>query len=262
MNQESKLTFNPLKKGKTILLFDIDGTLTASRQIIKQNMIDCLTSAKTHSIDIASVGGSDANKAKEQLQTAFPLFDYVFTENGLVSYDSKGAIFHTKKISSHLGEDKLKTLINFCLKYIAELDIPIKRGTFIEYRTGLINVSPIGRNCSLEERLAFNEYNKTHKILETFKEEVEKKFSKEYNLKISIGGQISFDVFPVGWDKTYCLQFLKQYDNIIFFGDKTHEGGNDYEISICKDITRAYSVKGPEDTIEKINSVIKELESL
>jgi phosphomannomutase len=38
---------------------------------------------------------------------------------------------------------------------------------------------------------------------------------------MSIGGQISFDVFPIGWDKTYCLQFLNDFDNIFFFGDKT-----------------------------------------
>ena len=46
----------------------------------------------------------------------------------------------------------------------------------------------------------------------------------------SIGGQISFDAFPTGWDKTYCLKFLDQYTNVYFFGDKTFKGGNDYEI--------------------------------
>ena len=106
------------------------------------------------------------------------------------------------------------------MKYIANLDIPVKRGTFIEYRTGLINVSPIGRNCSTEERKDFNELNKEKKILENFKVAVEKEFH-DFNLKLSIGGQISFDVFPIGWDKTYCLQFLQDFDNIFFFGDKT-----------------------------------------
>lgn len=49
-------------------------------------------------------------------------------------------------------------------------------------------------------------------------------------IKFSIGGQISADVFPKGWDKTYCLQFLNSFDEIHFFGDKTEKGGNDYEI--------------------------------
>lgn len=43
-------------------------------------------------------------------------------------------------------------------------------------------------------------------------------------LTYSIGGQISFDVFPQGWDKTYCLQYVENdYDEIHFFGDKTYE---------------------------------------
>lgn len=36
-----------------------------------------------------------------------------------------------------------------------------------------------------------------------------------------LGGQISFDVFPDGWDKRYCLKYLDNYREIHFFGDKT-----------------------------------------
>lgn len=37
------------------------------------------------------------------------------------------------------------------------------------------------------------------------------------------GGQISFDVFPDGWDKRYCLGIVEKdsYQTIHFFGDKT-----------------------------------------
>ena len=34
------------------------------------------------------------------------------------------------------------------------------RGTFIEFRNGMINVSPIGRNCSKSERDAFEEFDR------------------------------------------------------------------------------------------------------
>ena len=37
-------------------------------------------------------------------------------------------------------------------------------------------------------------------------------------------------VFPKGWDKTFCLQYLTDFDNVYFFGDKTYKGGNDHEI--------------------------------
>jgi hypothetical protein len=46
----------------------------------------------------------------------------------------------------------------------------------------------------------------------------------DLDLTYSIGGQISFDVFPKGWDKTYCLRFVEgMFDEIHFFGDKTHK---------------------------------------
>lgn len=40
------------------------------------------------------------------------------------------------------------------------------RGTFIEFRSGLINVCPIGRNCTQEERVEFLEYDKVSSLEE------------------------------------------------------------------------------------------------
>jgi phosphomannomutase len=64
-----------------------------------------------------------------------------------------------------------------------------------------------------------------------------------------LGGQISFDVFPKGWDKTYCLRHVESsgFKEIHFFGDKTFEGGNDYEI-YNDPRTIGHTVKNTEDT--------------
>lgn len=85
-------------------------------------------------------------------------FDYFFTENGLVAY-KEGQILAVQSLKKFLGDEKLKELINFILHYIADLDIPIKRGTFVEFRNGMLNVSPIGRNCSQEERDDFEQFD-------------------------------------------------------------------------------------------------------
>jgi phosphomannomutase len=47
----------------------------------------------------------------------------------------------------------------------------------------------------------------------------------DYPLTYAIGGQISFDVFPHGWDKTYALGRVddENFEEIHFFGDKTFE---------------------------------------
>lgn len=82
--------------------------------------------------------------------------------------------------------------------------------------------------------------------------EAMKKEFADLNLTYSIGGQISFDVFPAGWDKTYCLRFVKEedFDEVHFFGDKTFEGGNDFEIFSHKR-TVGHTVTSPDDTKEQ-----------
>lgn len=195
---------------------------------------------------IAMVGGSDLKKQKEQLgDDVLDMFDYTFSENGLDAYKGSERIAEAS-IVSYLGEDKLQKLINFVLKYVSDLDIPVKRGTFIEFRKGMLNVSPIGRNCSQEERCEFEKYDDDAKVRQKFVSVLQEEF-KDFNLTYSIGGQISFDVFPAGWDKTYSLQFVDHFKTIHFFGDKTYPGGNDYEI-YESERTQGHSVKNPSET--------------
>ncbi len=82
--------------------------------------------------------------------TAETAYDYLFSENGLVAHKA-GKLLATQSLKAFLGEDKLKQFINFTLKEIAEIDIPVKRGTFIEFRNGMLNVSPQGRATCLSE---------------------------------------------------------------------------------------------------------------
>lgn len=84
-----------------------------------------------------------------------------------------------------------------------------QRGTFIEFRSGMFNISPIGRNCSREERNDYEKFDLEHNIRKNMVAAMQKEFA-DLGLTYSIGGQISFDVFPTGWDKTYCLKFLPE----------------------------------------------------
>jgi phosphomannomutase len=156
--------------------------------------------------------------------TVIDMFDYCFAENGLTAY-RQGVALPSNNFVRWLGEEKYKVMANFILHHIADLDIPVKRGTFIEFRNGMINVSPIGRNASVRERNEFEAYDKIHGVRKELVEKLKVKFAG-YGLTYSIGGQISFDVFPQGWDKTYCLRHVeKEFETIHFFGDKTYQGG-------------------------------------
>ncbi|VBB30306.1 unnamed protein product [Acanthocheilonema viteae] len=180
-------------KGATILLFDVDGTLTLPRQKMDPAMSNFLMEVHK-TVPLAIVSGSDLPKVVEQLgenledgkiltctnRKILSRFNYVFCENGLVGV-SKGTTF------------------------------PVQ---------GMLNLSPIGRCCTQEERLQFVAYDKEHGVRQKFVKRLQD-FTEGWNLNVCIGGQISIDVFPCGWDKTYCLQFLNDFHTIHFFGDRT-----------------------------------------
>ncbi len=236
---------------RKVVLFDVDGTLTPARKQVDPSVLVFLQQLRAV-VKIGVVGGSDLAKQKEQLgDDCLERFDFFFSENGLEAYrDAK--LLKKTSIKDHLGDEKLKPLINYILAYIARLDIPIKRGTFVEFRNGMLNVSPIGRNCSQEERDEFERLDLQHKWREAFVDALKAEF-EAYDLTYSIGGQISFDVFPRGWDKTFCLQFLEPpheagFDEVHFFGDKTYKGGNDYEIFESPK-TIGHAVTCPDDTV-------------
>jgi len=152
------------------------------------------------------------------------MFDFAFAENGLTAH-KQGQKLASQSFITWLGEDKYKPLVNFILHYIADLDVPIKRGTFLEFRNGMINVSPIGRNASVQERNEFESYDRTHGVRAAFVKKLESEFA-DYGLTFSIGGQISFDVFPNGWDKTYCLRHVEseEFEEIHFFWRQDIQG--------------------------------------
>lgn len=242
---------------KNILcLFDVDGTLTKSRNVIESSFYDFIFEKIKPRSKLALVGGSDFKKIAEQMNgpNIINKFDYVFAENGLINFKN-GKEGERQSIQNFVGEEKLQTFINFCLRYMSEINLPVKRGTFVEFRTGMLNICPIGRSCSQKERDEFEQYDKQYKIREKMIEALRKEFPN-IGMTYSIGGQISFDVFPDGWDKTYCLKHLEteEFDEIHFFGDKTEKGGNDYEIFTDKRVI-GHKVANPEDTRKQLEKL-------
>lgn len=242
---------------KILCLFDVDGTLTKSRGDIEPDLYEFLQKNVKSVCSLGVVGGSDFAKIAEQLNgpDVINKFHYVFSENGLIAF-KHGKEQARQNIQTFMGEDVLQKFINFVLHYLSTITLPVKRGTFVEFRTGMINLSPIGRSCSQEERDAFEKYDKEHQIRKTMIEALKKEFP-DIGLTYSIGGQISFDVFPTGWDKTYCLQHLENegFDEIHFFGDKTDKGGNDYEIFTDKRVI-GHKVTGPTDTKKQLEQLL------
>ncbi len=78
-------------------MFDVDGTLTAARKNVTEDVNEFLAKLRTKA-KVGIVGGSDLVKQQEQLgQNVTKENDYSFSENGLVAY--KNGIQIGKEVS-------------------------------------------------------------------------------------------------------------------------------------------------------------------
>lgn len=122
-------SFADRKHPKVLCLFDVDGTLTLARQSMSPEFLDLLAQLRKTCVT-GVVGGSDLKKVREQLQVTptdfVQQFDYVFAENGLTAFRS-GVPIASQSFIGWLGEERYQKLAKFCLKYIANLELPIMR---------------------------------------------------------------------------------------------------------------------------------------
>jgi phosphomannomutase len=114
------------KNPRIVALFDVDGTLTVPRGEITPTMKEFLIHL-SHQITVGIVGGSDLPKQEEQLgEGIVHLFPYNFSQNGLVAYHQYGQLLEIQTIAKFLGEENIQRLVNWVLRYLSNLDLPIK----------------------------------------------------------------------------------------------------------------------------------------
>lgn len=106
-----------------------------------------------------------------------------------------------QSIVEHLGEDNLQKLINYALRYMSDLMLKRKRGNFIEVRTGLVNICPVGRSCTQKEREEFVRFDSEHKVRDKFLRSMERDLA-DLGLQFSIGESVFTFLF------THC-KFVK-----------------------------------------------------
>jgi phosphomannomutase len=137
------------EKPRILALFDVDGTLTIPRGEITSDMLSFMKTLSTK-ITVGIVGGSDLPKQEEQLgEGIVNVFPYNFSQNGLVAYKN-GELQEVQTISKFLGEDNVKRIVNWTMRYLADIDIPVKvRGQIsIILRCVITSSGPISF-CSL-----------------------------------------------------------------------------------------------------------------
>lgn len=160
----------------------------------------------------------------------------------------KGELVYKKEIE--YNNDLLEDLEQFrkTTKYPNKLF-----GNYIEKRTGMINFSVIGRECPYEEREKYTAWDKENKE----RLYIQKILSEKYpQYDFECGGNISLDIIPKGCGKGQIAHHLRDNfpkEKIIFFGDRTYEGGNDYALAHeleLMDNTLVVQVDTPNDVLK------------
>eukprot|EP01054_Gregarina_sp_Poly1_P008466 Gregarina_sp_Poly_1__8465@NODE_499_length_7894_cov_59_656446_g399_i0_p3_GENE_NODE_499_length_7894_cov_59_656446_g399_i0NODE_499_length_7894_cov_59_656446_g399_i0_p3_ORF_typecomplete_len202_score36_68PMM/PF03332_13/3_5e54_NODE_499_length_7894_cov_59_656446_g399_i025983203 len=186
---------------------------------------------------------------------ASPLIDFCFFENGLVSFSKDGdelKQLSLRSFRSYLGDEQYTELVDFILYEFSQIKLPVKTSRFVELRNGTLNVSPLGRKCSVNEREEFAALDQRLGIREKLRLKLTEALGEKMGLSFVTGGQISIDIFPTGWDKSYCLNHVNvpSYTEIHFLGDRCVPGGNDYALYSDERVTHPLWVRSPLETEE------------
>jgi phosphomannomutase len=254
-----------------VILFDVDGTITEPRKKINKEMIEILTTLSNKYL-IGLVSGSNFDYIYEQVISE--LKDEVLNKikifpcNGTKRYFFENKDFicdYSVNIKDVVTKDQYKLLIEKILNnqlYLMRVykDLPLT-GNFISYRESMINWCPIGRDASEKERNQFISIDKVHHLRESMLPVLKRFFDGfKIDLQISLGGDTSFDIFPIGWDKTYVLRHFNLLSEELFFiGDRCDFGGNDFELfKEVNNIKNGNAIKtnGTENTIQILKGLI------
>ena len=227
-------------------IFDVDGTLTPSRQKIEHKFwAPFLIFCRNH--DVYLVTGSDRAKTVEQLG-----LDICHTAKRL--YNCSGSDVYEKDVNVYRSEWELpREVERFLEDELAYSCFPIRNGNHIERRPGGVNFSILGRDE--DPMLGREEYIKWDKErLE--REDIADRLRNQFpELNVQIGGQTGLDISNK--DKSQILRDFSN-DDIHFFGDMMKEGENDYPLAmaIAKNMMgTSYNVDNWKETMSILNKI-------
>ncbi len=237
---------------KTVYAFDVDGTLTPSRltmdPVFKKFFLDF---CKYNYVYL--VTGSDKDKTIEQVGE-----EVWNAAAGCLQSCGNHIFVKGKEVyrnNWNPGEDLIKLLKSF-------LNISKwkkQTSNHIEIRTGLCNFSVVGRDCTQEQRDEYGEWDDINKERLDMAAIINESFPL---LEASVGGQISIDIHPKGANKSQAKewilnQHLEENVKIHFYGDKTMEGGNDYDLAnILENPHKTFQVKDWQETYELLKQEV------
>ena len=202
-------------------IFDIDGTLTLSRQPIDTSFqAFMIVFCCKHPVYL--VTGSDRQKTIDQVG-----LDICYRAEKV--YNCSGADAYKRDTNVYRSSWELPDNVEKFLK--DELDysqFPIRNGLHIEHRPGGVNFSILGRGTGVDLS-SREEYVKWDRNTGERKDIADRLKNEFPELNVQIGGQTGLDIS--NGDKSQILRDFNPNDELHFFGDMMNEGENDYPLA-------------------------------
>lgn len=202
-------------------IFDVDGTLTPSRQRISKDFENWLEHWGTHNAYYI-VTGSDRKKTLEQIGGV--VYNQAIRVYQCAGNDVWEGDYHVRASTTALPQSLLVELD----KELHKSKFTIRTGEHFDYRAGLVNFSIVGRGAVPQERHAYKMWDDAHNERERISRKLSSKFP-DYSFQVA--GETGIDITLKGEDKSQILKDFDSSDELFFFGDKCQQGGNDYELA-------------------------------
>jgi len=228
-------------------LFDIDGTLTPPRGKMSAGfLMKFLDWMSDKSVFL--VAGSDKKKVDEQVPHSI-----IKRCSGIFCSMANEFWMDDELIYKKEWEPSIDLVTKLTDVYVQSPYLN-KKDAWLEMRTGMANFSVAGRDSNYDERLKYFEWDKQSGERIYIVDYLSEMFP---DLDFRIGGQISIDICPKGFNKSLASKWIRKNlgGAMLFFGDSCHEGGNDYDIYLDienNEEGKAYNVESPKETLRML----------
>jgi phosphomannomutase len=242
-----------------VIAFDIDGTLTLSKQPMTLAMGELLgTLLKKYKVAIISGAHfqqfqwqvlSNIKSEEEDLKSL-----YLLPASGTAMCRFEGG--WVCESDEPLSDDEKRRIREAFASALIKADIPPPvemYGEMVEDRVSQMNFSALGQEAPLELKEAWDPDNKKRLRISEVLRELLPEFS------FTVGGTTSIEATRHGVNKAYGLKKLLTYLNVtpekmFFVGDKLFPGGNDAAALTVGAECR--QVSGPDETTQVIHSLL------
>jgi HAD superfamily hydrolase (TIGR01484 family) len=243
-----------------LIIFDLDGTLTESKQPLTGEMAKLLAQLLTHT-RVAVISGGALSQFLKQIVAQLPSDAnlanlYLLPTSGAALYEWKQNEWN-KIYEERLSEKEAHTIEIAMRAAAKETGLINFRdqswGERIEYRDSQVSMSALGQQAPVTLKKAWDPDHAKRRVLQTNISERLPEFEVRY------GGSTTIDVTKRGIDKAYGIRKLCERIGIpeseaLYIGDELESGGNDE--AVYKTSVQTKSVKNPTETERLIESII------